>query len=99
MLLFCLFRQIGRGLILSFHYYAHERLAFTSVQHITNDVPWGWFFRGVHINTCVAFFFVMYVHIGRGIFYGSYLKHKVWYTGVVMIFLLVIISFLGYTLP
>ena len=98
-LLFCLIRQIGRGLILSFHYQAHETTAFRSIQYITNDVAWGWFFRGIHINTCVFFFFVMYLHIGRGIFYGSYLKHKVWYTGVVIMFLLVVVAFLGYTLP
>ena len=98
-LLFCLFRQIVSGLVLRTHYIPHEDLSFDIIHHIINDVQYGWFFRRVHVNTCFFFFLAIYIHIGRGIYYGRYLKAKVWYTGVVIIFLLIVISFLGYTLP
>lgn len=95
----CLVVQIITGLFLSIHYTAHVDIAFSSVVHIIRDVNYGWLIRGVHANGASMFFFCLYFHIGRGIYYGSYLYKEVWNVGVVLFFLTILTAFLGYVLP
>lgn len=77
MLGLCLTIQLVSGIFLSFHYSAHERLAFDSVVHIVRNVQKGWFLRRVHANGASMFFICLYIHIARGIYYGSYLDTAV----------------------
>ncbi|YP_009450465.1 cytochrome b (mitochondrion) [Lingula anatina] len=91
--------QIISGFFLSTHYVAHVDYAFDSIVHINRDVNYGALIRGFHINGASMFFFFMYIHIGRGIYYGCYRQAGVWYTGIVLMLLLMATSFLGYVLP
>lgn len=68
--------QILRGVIIACHYTPHEALAFSSVIHIIHDVHQGWFFRRLHRNGATFFFFCIYAHIGRGLYYHSFFLHK-----------------------
>nr|QHE50287.1 cytochrome b [Nipponacmea fuscoviridis] len=95
----CLSVQILSGLFLSFHYSAHESVAFLSVVHIDRDVNMGWLLRSVHANGASAYFFCIYMHIGRGLYYGSYLHSKVWLSGVALYLVSMGVAFLGYVLP
>nr|YP_010447220.1 cytochrome b [Lottia goshimai]UTM92228.1 cytochrome b [Lottia peitaihoensis] len=95
----CLVIQISTGLFLSFHYSAHESTAFESVVHIERNVNMGWLLRSVHTNGASAFFFCLYCHIGRGLYYGCYRQTKVWLSGVILLLLTMGIAFLGYVLP
>nr|YP_010266099.1 cytochrome b [Scurria scurra]UHY95073.1 cytochrome b [Scurria scurra] len=95
----CLIIQISTGLFLSFHYSAHPATAFESVIHIDRNVNYGWLLRSIHANGASAFFFCMYLHIGRGLYYGCYNQSKVWFSGVVLLLLTMGIAFLGYVLP
>nr|YP_009353894.1 cytochrome b [Laternula truncata]AQZ26186.1 cytochrome b [Laternula truncata] len=95
----CLVVQIVTGLFLSMHYTAHVDMAFSSVVHIMRDVNYGWLIRGLHANGASMFFFCLYFHIGRGIYYGSYLYKEVWGVGVVLFLLTMLTAFLGYVLP
>nr|YP_010958759.1 cytochrome b [Lima vulgaris]WNB40319.1 cytochrome b [Lima vulgaris] len=95
----CLGIQIVSGLFLAMHYSADESLAFESVVHIWRDVNFGWFLRSLHANTASAFMFCMFMHIGRGIYYGSYLSREVWGVGVVILVLVMGVAFMGYVLP
>ena len=81
------------------YYVSSTREAFDSVIHITRDVQYGWLFRGVHANGATLFFLFVYLHIGRGIYYSSYLKVEVWLVGVVIFLLLILTAFIGYVLP
>nr|YP_003934515.1 cytochrome b [Arcuatula senhousia]ACY00228.1 cytochrome b [Arcuatula senhousia] len=99
MLGLCLTIQLISGIFLSFHYSAHESLAFDSVIHIVRNVNKGWFLRSVHTNGASMFFICLYVHIARGIYYGSYLDSAVWNVGVILYLLVMGEAFLGYSLP
>lgn len=95
----CLIIQILTGIFLAMHYCSEVNLAFISVAHITRDVNYGFVLRYIHANGASLFFLCVYFHIGRGIYYGSYTKHIVWNVGVVLFFLMIITSFIGYVLP
>nr|YP_492558.1 cytochrome b [Lottia digitalis]ABC00934.1 cytochrome b [Lottia digitalis] len=95
----CLIMQLISGLFLSFHYSAHESTAFEAVVHIERNVNFGWLLRSIHANGASAFFFCMYAHIGRGLYYGCYCQRKVWLSGVVLFLITMGIAFLGYVLP
>lgn len=95
----CLIIQIVRGLILSLHYTAHVDMAFDAVIHIVRDVNKGWLVRRAHANGASIFFFCIYAHIGRGLYYGSYKYREVWNVGVLLYVLVIATAFLGYVLP
>ena len=97
----CLVIQILSGVFLAMHYTPHINYAFSSVEHIIRDVKYGWFLRYLHANTASFFFVVVYCHIFRGLYYGSYAKprHILWCSGVVIFILIIATAFLGYVLP
>nr|APD14886.1 cytochrome b [Tenodera sinensis] len=95
----CLGIQIMTGLFLAMHYSAHIDLAFSSVAHICRDVNYGWLLRTLHANGASMFFICIYLHIGRGIYYGSYKFYYTWMVGVVILFLVMATAFMGYVLP
>jgi len=95
----CLGVQIVTGLFLAIHYTANIDLAFSSVAHICRDVNYGWLLRTTHANGASFFFICLYLHTGRGIYYGSYLYLYTWSIGVIIIFLVIGTAFLGYVLP
>jgi ubiquinol-cytochrome c reductase cytochrome b subunit len=94
----CLVIQI---ILLTTHYTANIDLAFASVEYIMRDVPNGWFIRYVHANGASMFFIVVYSHIFRGLYYGSYMKPRqlLWCSGVVLMLLIMGTAFTGYVLP
>lgn len=94
----CLVTQIATGLFLTLHYCPHIDLAFRSVAHISRDVNYGWLLRRIHANGARIFFLCIYLHIGRGIYYASYLYQEVWNIGVVIVFLTIAAAFIGYVL-
>jgi len=91
--------QIVTGLFLSMHYTAHVDYAFNSVEHIMRDVNYGWFMRYTHANGASLFFIVVYLHIFKGLYFKSYLKKKLWFSGLVIYILMMAAAFLGYVLP
>ena len=93
--------QIVTGILLAMHYTPHVDLAFNSVEHIMRDVNGGWLLRYLHANGASLFFFVVYIHVGRGLYYGSYAapRHILWIIGVVIIILMMATAFMGYVLP
>jgi ubiquinol-cytochrome c reductase cytochrome b subunit len=95
----CLILQIVRGLFLAIHYSCDVRIAFNSVRHISRDVNFGWALRIFHANGARFFFICLYIHIGRGIYYGSYNFELVWIVGVTILLLVMATAFLGYVLP
>ena len=97
----CLGIQIITGVTLAMHYNPSVAEAFNSVEHIMRDVNNGWLIRYLHSNTASAFFFLVYLHIGRGFYYGSYRAPRTlaWILGVVILILMMGIGFLGYVLP
>nr|AFB19977.1 cytochrome b [Illadopsis puveli] len=95
----CLITQIVTGLLLSMHYTADTNLAFSSVTHMCRDVQFGWLIRNLHANGASFFFICIYFHIGRGIYYGSYLNKETWNVGVVLLLTLMATAFVGYVLP
>nr|AHY87994.1 cytochrome b [Napothera epilepidota] len=95
----CLITQIVTGLLLSMHYTADTSLAFNSVAHMCRDVQFGWLIRNLHANGASFFFICIYFHIGRGIYYGSYLNKETWNVGVVLLLALMATAFVGYVLP
>jgi len=99
--LFCLIIQIVSGLFLAMHYVPDINLAFASVEHIMRDVNNGWLLRYIHANGASMFFIVVYTHMFRGLFYSSYdfPRHYVWFSGVLILFLMILTAFLGYVLP
>ena len=101
LLAFCLVIQIITGVTLAMHYNPSVLEAFNSVEHIMRDVNNGWLIRYLHSNTASAFFFLVYLHIGRGLYYGSYKAPRtlVWTIGTVIFILMMATAFLGYVLP
>nr|ASY98221.1 cytochrome b [Pseudovates chlorophaea] len=95
----CLMIQIMTGLFLAMHYSAHIDLAFFSVAHICRDVNYGWLLRTLHANGASMFFICIYLHIGRGMYYGSYKFYYTWMIGVMILFLVMATAFMGYVLP
>lgn len=95
----CLGIQIVTGLFLAIHYTPHIDIAFASVAHISRDVNYGWLLRNLHANGGRWFFICLYLHIGRGIYYGSYLYVETWNIGVVILILTIAAAFIGYVLP
>uniref|UniRef100_A0AAU7YRZ3 Cytochrome b n=1 Tax=Rhopalus qinlinganus TaxID=3151527 RepID=A0AAU7YRZ3_9HEMI len=95
----CLMIQIITGVFLAMHYTANVELAFNSVIHICRDVNNGWMLRNMHANGASLFFMCLYLHIGRGIYYGSYKLFMTWNVGVMLLFMIMGTAFLGYVLP
>nr|NP_443293.1 cytochrome b [Diaphus splendidus]BAB70091.1 cytochrome b [Diaphus splendidus] len=95
----CLIIQIATGLFLAMHYTSDIDMAFSSVTHICRDVNYGWLIRNMHANGASFFFICIYLHIGRGLYYGSYLYKETWNVGVVLLLLVMMTSFVGYVLP
>ena len=96
----CLSVQLVTGILLAMHYCPNISLAFLSVEHIMRDVNNGWFLRYGHANGASMFFIAVFVHIGRGLYYGSYIYPRglVWTLGVVILLLMMATAFLGYVL-
>ena len=101
LLALCLGIQIITGVTLAMHYNANIMDAFNSIEHIMRDVNNGWLIRYLHANTASAFFFLVYLHIGRGIYYGSYKSPRslVWVIGTIIFVAMMATGFLGYVLP
>jgi ubiquinol-cytochrome c reductase cytochrome b subunit len=101
LLAFCLVIQIITGVTLAMHYNPSVLEAFNSVEHIMRDVNNGWLIRYLHSNTASAFFFLVYLHMGRGLYYGSYRSPRtlVWTLGTIIFLLMIVTAFLGYVLP
>nr|AGX84974.1 cytochrome b [Ammodytes personatus]QAU53669.1 cytochrome b [Ammodytes personatus]QAU53670.1 cytochrome b [Ammodytes personatus]QAU53671.1 cytochrome b [Ammodytes personatus]QAU53672.1 cytochrome b [Ammodytes personatus] len=95
----CLIAQILTGLFLAMHYTSDINTAFSSVAHICRDVNYGWLIRNLHANGASFFFICLYMHIGRGLYYGSYLNKETWTVGVVLFLLVMMTAFVGYVLP
>jgi len=98
---FCLIIQILTGVFLAMHYTPHIDLAFVSVEHIMRDVNNGWLIRYMHANGASMFFIVVYSHIFRGLYYGSYMhpRQHLWCSGVLIFILMMATAFMGYVLP
>uniref|UniRef100_A0AAU7B9X9 Cytochrome b n=1 Tax=Pachyrhamma longipes TaxID=3073453 RepID=A0AAU7B9X9_9ORTH len=95
----CLVIQILTGLFLAMHFTANIESAFDSMIHICRDVNYGWFLRTLHANGASFFFICIYLHIGRGMYYGSFNFHYTWTVGVVIFFMVMATAFMGYVLP
>lgn len=97
----CLIIQMVSGIFLAMHYVSDINLAFISVEHIMRDVNYGWLLRYIHANGASMFFIIVYFHIGRGLYYGSFTKPReiVWGVGVIIFIVMMATAFLGYTLP
>jgi ubiquinol-cytochrome c reductase cytochrome b subunit len=97
----CLVIQLITGIALAMHYAPHVDLAFASVEHIMRDVNYGWLLRYLHANGASMFFVVVYIHMFRGLYYGSYAEPRqlVWIVGVVIFLLMILTAFMGYVLP
>nr|UGN61717.1 cytochrome b [Cryptocercus shangmengensis] len=95
----CLTMQIMTGLFLAMHYCPNIDNAFSSVVHICRDVNYGWMMRTTHANGASLFFMCIYMHIGRGLYYGSYKFKYTWMVGVIILFLTMGAAFMGYILP
>lgn len=97
----CLVIQIITGIFLAMHYVPHISLAFDSVEHIMRDVNYGWLIRYCHANGASVFFIVVYSHIFRGLYYGSYMHPRgwLWASGVLIFILMMATAFMGYVLP
>nr|CCP46886.1 Cytochrome b [Synodontis sp. CU 91592] len=99
LLLLCLAMQILTGLFLAMHYTSDISTAFSSVAHICRDVNYGWIIRNLHANGASFFFICIYLHIGRGLYYGSYMYKETWNIGVILLLLVMATAFVGYVLP
>lgn len=97
----CLVIQIITGIFLAMHYTPHVDIAFNSVEHIMRDVTNGWLIRYLHANGASMFFIVVYCHIFRGLYFGSYMypREKLWVSGVIIFLLMMATAFMGYVLP
>ncbi len=98
---FMLVAQILTGIVLAMHYTPETSLAFNSIEHIMRDVNWGWVLRYAHANGASMFFLAVYIHIFRGIYYGSYKEPRevLWILGIFIFLLMMATGFLGYVLP
>nr|BAU98015.1 cytochrome b [Protobothrops elegans] len=99
MLLTCLMIQTTTGFFLAIHYTANISLAFSSITHISRDVPYGWIMQNTHAIGASLFFICIYTHIARGVYYGSYLNKEVWLSGTTLLIILMATAFFGYVLP
>jgi len=95
----CLGTQIATGLFLAIHFVGDISLAFERVRHINRDVNLGWLLRALHANGARVFFICLYLHTGRGLYYGSYNFHLTWSVGVVILLAVIAAAFMGYVLP
>lgn len=95
----CLIIQIFTGLFLAIHYTSDTTTAFSSVTHICRDVNYGWLIRYLHANGASIFFICLYIHVGRGIYYGSYTYLETWNIGIILLFAVIATAFMGYVLP
>ncbi|GAK34098.1 cytochrome b [Iodidimonas nitroreducens] len=97
----CLVIQIATGIVLAMHYTPTVAGAFNSVEHIMRDVNYGWLLRYIHANGASMFFIVVFIHIFRGLYYGSYKapREVLWMLGVVILLLMMATAFMGYVLP
>nr|ALT56597.1 cytochrome b [Bubalus bubalis]ALT56598.1 cytochrome b [Bubalus bubalis]ALT56602.1 cytochrome b [Bubalus bubalis]ALT56605.1 cytochrome b [Bubalus bubalis]QNS36693.1 cytochrome b [Bubalus bubalis] len=95
----CLTLQILTGLFLAMHYTSDTTTAFSSVAHICRDVNYGWIIRYMHANGASMFFICLYMHVGRGMYYGSYTFLETWNIGVILLFAVMATAFMGYVLP
>nr|AIG23499.1 cytochrome b [Murexia naso] len=95
----CLIIQILTGFFLAMHYTSDTLTAFSSVAHICRDVNYGWLIRNLHANGASMFFMCLFLHIGRGIYYGSYLYKETWNIGVILLLTVMATAFVGYVLP
>lgn len=95
----CLIIQIVTGLLLAIHYSSHIDIAFASIAHITREVGGGWIIRNIHANGASAFFLCLYLHIARGLYYGSPKLIETWNLGVTIFILSIATAFIGYLLP
>nr|ATV96470.1 cytochrome b [Phrynocephalus vlangalii pylzowi] len=91
--------QLVTGIFLAAHFTASTTMAFDSMIHILRDVNFGWLMQNIHANGASMFFLCIYMHIGRGIYYGSYLYKKTWNIGIILLFLTMATAFMGYVLP
>ncbi len=93
--------MIASGIFLAMNYTPNEALAFSSVERIMRDVNYGWLIRYVHMNGASMFFIVVYIHLFRGLYYGSYKapRELLWMLGVVILLLMMATAFMGYVLP
>ena len=96
----CLVTQLLSGIALAMHFTPHIDLAFLSVEHIMRDVNGGWLIRYIHANGASMFFITVYIHIARGLYYGSYMQPRglVWSLGVIILILMMATAFMGYVL-
>ena len=99
--LVCLALQIVTGIALAMHYVPNADLAFISVEHIMRDVNYGWLLRYIHANGASMFFIAVYLHMFRGLYYGSYTAPRthLWGIGVVIVLIMILTAFMGYVLP
>nr|YP_009184282.1 cytochrome b [Cabassous tatouay]ALO62266.1 cytochrome b [Cabassous tatouay] len=95
----CLIIQIITGLFLAMHYTSDTTTAFSSVTHICRDVNYGWLIRYLHANGASLFFMCLYIHVGRGLYYGSYLFMETWNIGIILLLTVMATAFMGYVLP
>lgn len=95
----CLVVQILTGIFLAMHYCADVSLAFSSIAHITRDVNYGFVLKYLHANGASAFFICVYIHIARGLYYGSYLRKHLWTSGTTILLIMMLTAFIGYVLP
>nr|BAU67785.1 cytochrome b [Lutra lutra] len=95
----CLILQILTGLFLAMHYTSDTTTAFSSVAHICRDVNYGWIIRYMHANGASMFFICLFLHVGRGLYYGSYMFPETWNTGIILLFATMATAFMGYVLP
>nr|AFU48993.1 cytochrome b [Microtus lusitanicus] len=95
----CLAIQILTGLFLAMHYTSDTATAFSSVTHICRDVNYGWLIRYMHANGASMFFICLFLHVGRGVYYGSYNMIETWNMGVILLFAVMATAFMGYVLP
>lgn len=100
-LFYILVLQIVTGIVLAMHFVPNATLAFSSVEYIMRDVNYGWLIRYLHMNGASFFFIAVYIHIFRGLYYGSYKapREVLWILGVIIFLLMMATAFLGYTLP
>ena len=93
--------QLLTGIVLVMHYTPHTSMAFDSVEHIMRDVNWGWLLRWMHANGAAFFFLAVYIHMFRGLYYGSYKapREVLWMIGVLIFLAMMATAFMGYVLP
>jgi ubiquinol-cytochrome c reductase cytochrome b subunit len=93
--------QIVSGVLLAMQYTPNIEYAFLSVEHIMRDVNYGWFFRYLHANGASFFFFFVYLHLARSLYFGFFTRPRLalWYSGIIIFFLMMAIAFMGYVLP